>query len=105
MSLVLFTVHIVKVRGNTSLHQSPVVGSKQGFWAMIFEHILMSTDSLALDQKAVVSYTNFILHNKLDYREGTGQQHCITGHRGSGSNQNMLLFFVANVDNVDQAKE
>ncbi len=44
-------LHAVKVRGNTSSLQSPVEGSKQGLRAMIFEHILMSLDSLALDQK------------------------------------------------------
>lgn len=92
--------HVAKVRGNTSSFQSSVAGSKWGLWAMIFERILMSLDSLALEHRAVVWYTNFILHNKLDYGGGGTKQRLITGHRGLGFNQNMLLFFVANVDNM-----
>lgn len=46
-----------------------------------------------------------MLHNQLDYMgRGVGgggdQQHLDTGHRGSASNQNMLLSFVTNVDNM-----
>ena len=65
-----FMLHAVEVRGRTSPFRSP--GANEASGAMISERILMSLDSLALDQRAVIWYANFILLNKLDYGQGGG---------------------------------
>lgn len=65
--MVVFASHTVKVKRKTSSLQPSVEGIRWGLWTMILKLILISTDSLALEHRAVIWCKNVILHNKVDY--------------------------------------